>query len=103
MVGRNRKSHSKKLHTKLVRCSFGAVCQKHELLIVFKDNVVFKAINDFYNTGYYSVEAMGSAQHVFLTIAFSGTSVLIVVGVILETVRELEAQLTMRNYKGFLD
>jgi preprotein translocase subunit SecY len=38
-----------------------------------------------------------------MTIAFSGTSVLIVVGVILETVRELEAQLTMRNYKGFLD
>ena len=75
----------------------------NELLIVFKDNVVFKAINDFYNTGYYSIEAMGSAQHVFLTIAFSGTSVLIVVGVILETVRELEAQLTMRNYKGFLD
>ena len=75
----------------------------NDLLVVFKDNVVFKAINDFYNTGYYSVEAMGSAQHVFLTIAFSGTSVLIVVGVILETVRELEAQLTMRNYKGFLD
>ena len=75
----------------------------NDLLVVFKDNVVFKAINDFYNTGYYSIEAMGSAQHVFLTIAFSGTSVLIVVGVILETVRELEAQLTMRNYKGFLD
>ncbi len=74
-----------------------------ELLVIFKDNVVFKAINDFYNTGYYAVEAMGATQHVFLTIAFSGTSVLIVVGVILETVRELEAQLTMRNYKGFLD
>ena len=39
----------------------------------------------------------------FLTVAFAGTSILIVVGVILETVRELEAQLTMRNYKGFLD
>ena len=39
----------------------------------------------------------------FMTVAFAGTSVLIVVGVILETVRELEAQLTMRNYKGFLD
>ena len=36
-------------------------------------------------------------------IAFSGSSILIVVGVALETVRELEAQLTMRNYKGFLD
>ncbi len=68
---------------------------------IFTDNVVFKAIEDFYNTGIYS-SAMGG-QHVFLTIAFAGTSVLIVVGVILETVRELEAQLTMRNYKGFLD
>ena len=73
----------------------------NDFLIVFKDNVVFKAISDFYNTGVYTT-AMGQ-QHVFLTIAFSGTSVLIVVGVILETVRELEAQLTMRNYKGFLD
>jgi preprotein translocase subunit SecY len=36
-------------------------------------------------------------------IAFSGSSILIVVGVALETIRELEAQLTMRNYKGFLD
>lgn len=33
---------------------------------------------------------------------FGGTSILIVVGVALETARELEAQLTMRNYKGFL-
>ena len=50
-------------------------------------------IVDFYNYG-------GAS---FMTIAFAGTSVLIVVGVILETVRELESQLTMRNYKGFLD
>lgn len=35
-------------------------------------------------------------------IAFGGTSIIIVVGVILETVRELEAQMTMRHYKGFL-
>jgi preprotein translocase subunit SecY len=34
---------------------------------------------------------------------FGGTSILIVVGVALETFRELEAQLTMRNYKGFLN
>ena len=36
-------------------------------------------------------------------LAFSGSSLLIVVGVALETVRELEAQLSLRNYKGFLD
>ena len=37
------------------------------------------------------------------SIAFSGSSILIVVGVALETFRELEAQVTMRHYKGFLD
>ncbi|MDD6265037.1 MAG: preprotein translocase subunit SecY [Clostridia bacterium] len=36
-------------------------------------------------------------------IAFGGSSLLIVVGVALETARELEAQLTMRHYKGFLE
>ncbi len=34
---------------------------------------------------------------------FGGTSLLIVIGVAQETFRALEAQLTMRNYKGFLD
>ncbi len=34
---------------------------------------------------------------------FGGTSLLIVIGVALETTRELEGQLTMRNYKGFLN
>ena len=33
----------------------------------------------------------------------SGTSIIIVVGVVLETVRDLEAQMTMRHYKGFLN
>ena len=36
------------------------------------------------------------------SLTFGGTSLLIVIGVALETARELEAQLTMRNYKGFL-
>lgn len=34
---------------------------------------------------------------------FGGTSILIVVGVILDTTREIESQMTMRHYKGFLD
>ena len=37
------------------------------------------------------------------SIAFGGSSLLIVVGVALETFRELEAQMTMRHYKGFLE
>lgn len=36
-------------------------------------------------------------------VAIGGTSVLILVGVALETVRQLESQLMMRNYKGFLE
>ena len=39
----------------------------------------------------------------FTSLAFAGTSLLIAVGVALEIVRDLEAQLSMRNYKGFLD
>ena len=35
-------------------------------------------------------------------LSIGGTSIIIVVGVALETVRALEAQLLMRNYKGFL-
>ena len=37
------------------------------------------------------------------SLAIGGTSVIIVVGVALETVNALEAQLLMRHYKGFLD
>ena len=64
-----------------------------EVNAVVGGNAVLDAIQNFYSQGANS----------FATLAFAGTSVLIVVGVILETVRELEAQLTMRNYKGFLD
>ena len=35
-------------------------------------------------------------------LSLGGTSIIIVVGVALETVRALEAQMLMRNYKGFL-
>lgn len=38
-----------------------------------------------------------------LNITFGGTAVLIVVGVALETIQQLESQLVMRHYKGFLD
>lgn len=38
-----------------------------------------------------------------LNITFGGTSILIVVGVALETVQQLESQLVMRHYKGFLE
>lgn len=37
-----------------------------------------------------------------LDVAFQGTGMIIVVGVALETVQQIEAQMTMRHYKGFL-
>ena len=37
------------------------------------------------------------------SLVFGGSSLLIVVGVALETVRDIESQMTLRNYKGFLE
>jgi preprotein translocase subunit SecY len=37
-----------------------------------------------------------------ITFYFGGTSLLIVVGVAMDTVQQLEAQLVMRNYEGFV-
>ncbi|MBO7310108.1 MAG: preprotein translocase subunit SecY [Clostridia bacterium] len=49
-------------------------------------------------TGYFE-----ATKDLFAALAFSGSSMMIVVGVALETTRELEAQMSLRNYKGFLD
>ena len=63
--------------------------------------VVFGAI-------YLGVVAMlpiiaGDVMTSFRNLSIGGTSVIIVVGVALETVKALEAQMLMRHYKGFLD
>ncbi len=42
------------------------------------------------------------AQFTSLNISFGGTSLLIAVGVALDTMRQLEQQMVMRNYQGFL-
>ena len=36
-------------------------------------------------------------------LSFMGTSLIIIVGVVLETIKQLESQLLVRNYKGFLN
>ena len=63
-----------------------------------------------YQAGYISLgESLAStiannyANSLVSVFTFGGTTLLIVVGVAIETFRELEAQLTMRNYKGFLN
>ena len=59
------------------------------------------ALASYFQSYLDQVEA--SAASLTSTFTFGGTSLLIVVGVAIETFRELEAQLTMRNYKGFLN
>lgn len=36
-------------------------------------------------------------------VSFGGTSLIIIVGVVLETIKQIESQLFVRNYKGFLN
>ena len=37
------------------------------------------------------------------SVSFGGTSLIIVVSVVIETLRAIESQMTVRNYKGFLE
>lgn len=36
------------------------------------------------------------------SVSFGGTSIIIIVGVVLETLKQIESQMVVRNYKGFL-
>ena len=36
------------------------------------------------------------------SVSFGGTSVIIIVGVVLETLKQIESQMLVRNYRGFL-
>ena len=58
--------------------------------------------SDFYGQLMYQQYIESPVQRLTSTFTFGGTTLLIMVGVAIETFRELEAQLTMRNYKGFL-
>jgi preprotein translocase subunit SecY len=46
--------------------------------------------------------AVFGAMGIGAQLAFGGTSLLIMVGVGLDTVKQIEAQLQQRNYEGFL-
>lgn len=46
---------------------------------------------------------IGMVKPDLTNIAFGGSSLLILVSVVIETQREIEAQMTMRHYKGFMD
>ena len=54
--------------------------------------LVIVAVIPFFFNGVFSAD-----------VSFGGTSIIIIVGVILETVKQVESQLLVRNYKGFLN
>ena len=72
---------------------------------------VVQHILEWIRSGWYAADEVSKnwtsiesyAKSLSSVFTFGGTSLIIVVGVVLETFRELEAQLTMRNYKGFLN
>ncbi|MCL2105965.1 MAG: preprotein translocase subunit SecY [Oscillospiraceae bacterium] len=47
--------------------------------------------------------SFGNEQEYGMNIAMGGTSTIIMVGVALETVKQIESQMMMRHYKGFLE
>ena len=50
-----------------------------------------------------SLEVLKEFLPAGMNISMGGTSIIILVGVALETVKQLESQMMMRHYKGFLD
>ena len=63
---------------------------------------VIRHLLEWFANGFNAGTATLNVSQLTSTFTFGGTTLLILVGVVLETFRELEAQLTMRNYKGFL-
>jgi len=64
---------------------------------------LFGAIYLAFVAGAPIVVSMVSETAAMTGIALGGTSIIIVVGVALETVKNLESQMLMRHYKGFLE
>ena len=49
------------------------------------------------------VSLISGIPNLMSALSFGGSSIIIVVGVIIETAKEIEGQMTMRHYKGFLE
>ncbi len=57
---------------------------------------------DFVNRIIFPLEASASGGVINAGLVISGSGLIIVVGVVIDTMRQLEAQLVMRNYEGFM-
>ena len=57
---------------------------------------------DLVNRAIFPLEASTSGAVINAGLVISGSGLIIVVGVVIDTMRQLEAQLVMRNYEGFM-
>ncbi len=85
----------------------GPHCIQHILTWILNGSDMAKDIAKYMSDGngyaiYLQQQLDNTVSGLTSVFTFGGTTLLILVGVALETFRELEAQLTMRNYKGFL-
>ncbi len=63
---------------------------------------VIPGMVDFVNRIIFPLEASTSGGVINAGLVISGSGLIIVVGVVIDTMRQLEAQLVMRNYEGFM-
>ena len=61
---------------------------------------IVPGIVDLLNRLLFPLETVGNANNAALVL--SGSGLIIVVGVVIDTMRQIEAQLVMRNYEGFM-
>ncbi|MYD40076.1 MAG: hypothetical protein F4W97_14880 [Chloroflexi bacterium] len=57
---------------------------------------------DLVNRIIFPLEASAGGAVMTAGLVISGSGLIIVVGVVIDTMRQLEAQLVMRNYEGFM-
>ncbi len=63
---------------------------------------IIPGIVDLVNRIIFPLEASASGAVINAGLVISGSGLIIVVGVVIDTMRQLEAQLVMRNYEGFM-
>ena len=79
------------------------------LKVISYEHIMIYALNCVFVVGFMTVKSVllpivsGILVPSVQNLSIGGTSIIIVVGVALETVKALEAQMLMRHYKGFLD
>lgn len=63
---------------------------------------IIPGVVDLVNRVIFPLEASASGAVINAGLVISGSGLIIVVGVVIDTMRQLEAQLVMRNYEGFM-